>query len=313
MVLGGEASVRARVIGLGLRATVRPVIAAWTAAPGLPWPYAVADYAGIAQHKVRGTQFRRTSLGGVPTQEVLPKSRTDERTILYFHGGAFVVGGWHLHRALLSRIAAQTGARILAVDYRQLPTHPVSVSVDDCAAAYEAILEEVAPEDLVVMGDSAGGFLTFTTLARAGRAGLPMPAAAAALSPLTDMRHGAVETYAGCALFGPGAIPAFRQFAAEREIKPSYAHPSDVRAPLLPPILIQAATHEALYPDIERFAQDLVAGGAPVELHTWPLDIHVFHAAALLPEAQQAVTALAAFCDEAWVSAAVGVHATITA
>lgn len=305
-------SIPARVLGLALRATVRPVISAWTAAPGLPWPYAVVDLAGLAQRPVRGTRFRRTTLGGVPTQEVTPRDHVEGRTILYFHGGAFLVGGWYLHRSLLSRIAAQTSARILAVDYRQLPTHPVSASVDDCAAAYDAILADVDPSELVVMGDSAGGFLTFTTLARAARAGLPMPAAAAAMSPLCDVREG-VEEYAGCAIFGPRALPTFRRFAAQREHTPGHTHPSDVRAPMLPPILIQAARGEALYPDIERFAADLEAAGASVQLQSWPVDIHVFHAAGLIPEAHEAVASLVEFCEGAWAAAGAAMTGSITA
>jgi acetyl esterase/lipase len=307
------ASVGARILSLALRATVRPVIAAWTATPGLPWPYAVVDYVGLAQRTVAGTRFRRTELAGVPVQEVLPRERAEGRTILYLHGGAFLVGGWYLHRGLLSRIAAQTGARVLAVDYRQMPLHPVSASVDDCAAAYDAVLAEVAPEDLVVMGDSAGGYLTFTTLARAARAGLPMPAAAAALSPFTDVRDGAATEYAGCALFGPGAIPAFRRLIAQKEHRPSHVQPGDVHAPLLPPVLIQAARGEALYPDIERLADELAATGAPVELQAWSTDVHVFHAAALVREAQAAVTALADFCDASWEAARSSTAAGATA
>lgn len=307
-------SLRARVLGLALRTAIRPIIAAWTTAPGLPWPYAAVDLVGLAHRTVPGTRFRRTTLGGVPVQEVLPREQADGRTILYLHGGAFLVGGWYLHRGLLSRIAAQTSARVLAVDYRQMPLHPVSASIDDCAAAYDAVLAEVAPEDLVVMGDSAGGFLTFTTLARASRAGLPMPAAAAALSPFTDVLAGAVDRYAGCALFGPDAIPTFRRVIAQKEHSPGHVQPIDVPAPLLPPVLIQAARHEALYPDIERLASDLSAAGAPVELQSWPVDIHVFHAAAaVIPEAREAIESLVDFCEASWSAASAAMRGSIIA
>lgn len=299
-------SLQARCLSGALRLTVRPLIGAWTLAPWLPWPYQLVDLAGILNRPVHGTRFRALEIEGVRVQEVLPNEVAPDRTILYLHGGAFLVGGWHLHRSLLSRIADATSARILAVDYRRLPAHPISAAVADCATVYAAHVAQQDADELIVMGDSAGGFLSFTTLAGALATGLPMPAAVVAMSPLCEVRPelGSDPT-AGCALFGPRAVATMLRFAFAREHTPGHHHPSDALADGLPPVLIETARHESLNPQVERFAEELRAVGAQVELRTWDLDVHVFQAAAgWVPEAKDAIAYLARFCEWAWEQAA---------
>ena len=286
--------------------TVRPLIGAWSFAPWLPWPYKAIDYAGLLPHVVAGTEFERADLGGVSVQRITPAHVQPGRTILYFHGGAFIVGGWYLHRGLLSHIAAATGAQILAVDYRQLPHSPISASVQDCAATYAALSGELPASEIVLMGDSAGGYLVFSTLAYAATEGLPMPAAAVAYSPLPGWRDlDDTRGFSGCAVFGPHAIPTMARYATKRETMPDHLTPKDAIGAELPPILIEAAARESLYSDIEDLAADLLAAGADVELRSWDLDVHVFQASvAWVPESRDAVAFAADFCARAWVAAA---------
>lgn len=293
---------RARGLSLALRTTVRPIIGVWSLAPWFPWPYSAIDLAGLLPRVVAGTRFERTELGGVPAQRVTPSKVTTGRTIIYFHGGAFIVGGWHLHRGLLSHIAAATGAEIFAVDYRQFPHSPNSVSVTDCADAYRALLERVPAEEIVMMGDSAGGFLTFSTMAYASVNDLPMPLAAVTYSPLPGWRDADDHRgYSGCAVFGPRAIPTMARYASKRETDPDHLTPWDVIGAELPPILVQAAAGESLYPDIADLVAELELAGAPVELRAWDIDVHVFQASAgWVPESRAAVRHAAEFCERAW-------------
>lgn len=286
-----------------LRTTVRPVIGAWTLAPWLPWPYRLVDLAGRAVRPARGASFHQTEVGGIRALEVVPDNVTPERTILYFHGGAFLVGGWQLHRGLISHIAVRTSARIVAVDYRQLPAHPISASVADCATAYRALTAHPSQGRVVLMGDSAGGYLVFSTLAAALRQGLPMPAAAVVMSPLTEARPAeAGQGFGGCAVFGRRAIPALLKYADARETFRGHDTPNDAVGAALPPILFQAAQRESLYPQIERFARRIREAGVACELRAWNTDVHVFQAGVgWLPEADDAITHLARFCEREWV------------
>jgi acetyl esterase/lipase len=92
--------------------------------------------------------------------------------------------GLRTHRGLVARIAARSDAVAFSVAYRQLPGAPLFVSMADALQAYRRLFDQGhRPEDIVIAGDSAGGFLAFTTALAALRGGLPAPAGIVALSP----------------------------------------------------------------------------------------------------------------------------------
>src|SRR3954454_297449 len=143
-MLFGGGSRRSALLSRALRNTVRPFISVWSRAPLLPWPYFLVDYAGLLAKPVRGTTYERIELTHCKA-EVLRTPQTEDRVVVYLHGGAFVVGGRFLHRSLMSRIAEQTRSSVMAVDYRQLPHHPVSASIADGLDAYRHVLESGVP------------------------------------------------------------------------------------------------------------------------------------------------------------------------
>jgi acetyl esterase/lipase len=303
----GGGSPRSALLARVLRNTVRPFISVWSRAPLLPWPYFVVDYAGLLLKPVEGTTFEPLELPHCKA-EVLRTPDTEDRVILYLHGGAFVVGGRFLHRSLMSRIAHQNRATLVAVDYRQLPHHPVSASVADGLDAYRHLLDSGVPASkIVVMGDSAGGYLTFQVALAAEAAGLPMPAGLVAMSPLIDFDGTAkveADSAESCALFPPNCFDGLSQVVlrAARRAGEEHALPdAPSRAALhgLPPSLIQASTAEMVHPDAESMASALHAAGVRCELQVWDHQVHVFQAAAgFLPEADQALEEIADFVDD---------------
>src|SRR6185436_1925894 len=87
-----------------------------------------------------------------------------------------------------SQVGRQAGAKVISVDYRLAPEHPYPAAVDDALAAYHALLRGgTAPADIVLAGESAGGALAVATLVNARDHGLPLPAAAFAMSPYADL------------------------------------------------------------------------------------------------------------------------------
>lgn len=81
------------------------------------------------------------------------------RTVVYFHGGGFVVGGLESHDDVCAEICAQTGYRVVAVDYRLSPEHKHPAAFDDAWTATQWVAATF-DEGLVLAGDSAGGNLT---------------------------------------------------------------------------------------------------------------------------------------------------------
>ena len=132
--------------------------------------------------------FESRTLGGVPVRWSTTLGAQPGRVLLYLHGGAYVVGSTLGYRALSSALARSAGARGLALDYRLAPENPFPAAVDDALAAYRALLAQgTSPGSIAIAGDSAGGGLTVAMLIAARDAGLPMPAAALAISPWADL------------------------------------------------------------------------------------------------------------------------------
>ena len=85
-------------------------------------------------------------------------------TLLYFHGGGWVLGNLESHDSITADLAHDAKIQVIAVDYRLAPEHPYPAAVDDCWAAYQAISEApkifgVDLDNLIIGGDSAGGTL----------------------------------------------------------------------------------------------------------------------------------------------------------
>jgi len=303
----GGGSPRSQMLSRTLRSTLRPFISVWSRTSLLPWPYFVVDYAGLLLKPVRGTTYERVQLPNC-TADVLRTPQTEDRVVVYLHGGAFVVGGRYLHRSLMSRIADRTRSALVAVGYRQLPQHPVSASIADGLDAYRHVLESGVPAgNVVIMGDSAGGYLTFQVALAAAAAGLPMPAGLVAMSPLIDF-DGTTKVEADsahtCSVFPRNCFDGLSRVvlrAARRAGEAQALPDAPTQAALhgLPPSLIQASTAEMVHPDAESMAAALHAAGVSCELQVWDHQVHVFQAAAgFVPEADQALDEIADFVDE---------------
>jgi acetyl esterase len=95
-------------------------------------------------------------LGGLPCR--LYEIGESAGTIVYFHGGGFVVGGLDSHDSICAEFCAGTGLRIISVDYRLSPEHPFPADFEDALSAYNSTLSDF--EGFIILaGDSAGGNL----------------------------------------------------------------------------------------------------------------------------------------------------------
>ena len=102
--------------------------------------------------------------GDIPVRIVHPVSGAATGTLVYFHGGGWVVGDLDSHEAHAIRLANRAGVVVVHVDYRLAPEHRFPAAVDDAEAAVQwahAHLAELGGQDkpLAVGGDSAGGNL----------------------------------------------------------------------------------------------------------------------------------------------------------
>jgi epsilon-lactone hydrolase len=236
-----------------------------------------------AQPLPPGVRVTAAALGGVPTAEITIDGIEPRHVVLYFHGGVYVIGDAFQAAGLAAQVGRQTGAKVISVDYRLAPEHPYPAAVDDALAAYEALLQNgTDPSDIALAGESAGGGLAVATLVGARDHGLPLPAAAFAMSPYADLTlAGATMDTKRAAdpLFTPQAFPPrVADYAAGHD--PALGLISPVFADLsgLPPLIIQAGTHEVLLDDAIRLARQAATADVQVTLDITPGVPHVFQA-----------------------------------
>ena len=235
------------------------------------------------------------ALGGVPTAEVTVDGIQPRHVVLYFHGGVYVMGDAALAAGLASQVGRRTQAKVISVDYRLAPEHPYPAALDDALAAYEALLDDgIAPSDIVFAGESAGGGLAVATLVNARDHGLPLPAAAFTMSPYADL------TLAGTTIDIKAEVDRLLSREALQARIPDYTVGQDAALGLispifadlsgLPPLIIQAGSHEVLLDDAVRLAGQAATADVEVTLEITPGVPHVFQAYS--PILDEAATAL---------------------
>jgi monoterpene epsilon-lactone hydrolase len=222
-------------------------------------------------------------LGGVPAAEITVDGIEPRHVVLYFHGGVYVMGDAFLAADLASQVGRRTDAKVISVDYRLAPEHPYPAAVDDAFAAYEALLHNgIAPSDIAFVGESAGGGLAVATLINARDHGLPVPAAAFVMSPYADL------TLAGTTMETKREVDPLMSREALQARVTDYTSGQDAALGLispvfadlsgLPPLIIQAGTHEVLLDDAVRLARQAAAADVEVTLDITPRVPHVFQA-----------------------------------
>jgi acetyl esterase/lipase len=251
-----------------------------------------------------GTVVEAVDAGGVPAEWVSDGSSSGDGVVLYLHGGGYCIGSMATHRAMAARFAAAGRARVLNVDYRLAPEHPHPAAVDDAVAAYRWLLGTgVAPEQVVIGGDSAGGGLVLAALVALRDGGDPLPAGGFCLSPWVDLEC-AGETFDTkadvdpmCSREGLGEMAA--AYAGGHDLRSPLVSPLHADLTGLPPLLIHVGTAETLLDDSVRLAERARAAGVEVHLEAWDDLVHVFQAfAPMVPEAVEAIDGIGTFVQE---------------
>ncbi|SOF00518.1 Acetyl esterase/lipase [Burkholderia sp. OK233] len=199
-------------------------------------------------------------------------SGTPVGTVLYFHGGGFVLGSLDSHEIVTARIAADTGLDVIAVDYRLAPEHHAPAAHEDCLEVTLAALAGQLPFDslsdgaLQLAGDSAGGTLAASVAMRLRDDGVQGVRGLALVYPMlgTEPQLPARESEAHAPMLTLANVRAFRDlYWGERPPYPAWTIPLDAaRFDRLPPTLAVGAEHDPLRDDARVFVERVnVAGG----------------------------------------------------
>jgi epsilon-lactone hydrolase len=241
------------------------------------------------------------TLGGIPVVNVEAADADPEWVIFYLHGGAYAIGTAASSVGLASDLARRVGARLVSVDYRLAPEHPHPAALDDAVAAYRGLLDSgVAASAIAIAGESAGAGLAAATLVALKHAGLPQPTGAVLMSPWADLTLSG-DSISAKAAVDPALTPeGLRRraidYTADRDPTADLVSPIFADLTGLPPLLIQAGSHEILLDDATRFASRAAAADVAVALEVTPGVPHVFQGfAAMLDEGDAALTSAGQF------------------
>ncbi|WP_099022525.1 alpha/beta hydrolase [Mycolicibacterium palauense] len=307
-------SLMGRLVSLTSRLTVRPTLAVASYVPHLPWPFGIVDFVSRAVAPTPGTVRATIGLPNADAQlvrapGVLPADG-NRRVVLYMHGGAFLTCGVNSHSRIAIALSKFADAPVLVVNYRLIPKHTIGMAVDDCHDAYHWLrLRGYDPDQIVLAGDSAGGYLALTLAQRLQAEG-EEPAALVAISPLLQLAQEPKQAHPNIrtdAMFSPKAFDALvglvARAAANRIVdgEPEQIYePLDHIEPGLPRTLIHVSGSEVLLHDARLAARRLAAAGVPTEVRVWRGQIHDFQLAdPVIPEAKRSLRQIGEYIREA--------------
>lgn len=268
---------------------------------GSPWPVGVQRFVvwlfSLSSPASRGVHLSRVHIGHIPVEVIEPEKLSTSAVLLYLHGGAFLFGSPSSHRALSTRLALETGARVWVPDYRLAPENPYPAGLHDCIACYKALLGQgLKPSQIVVAGDSAGGALTLALSLSLKRLGVEQPAGLMVLSPVVDAALN-TASHQRYRYTDPMLRPSlFTQCFKAYQLPADATEHQPLHQPLdgMPPLLIQVGTTELLHDDSLLLADHARDSGVDVQLEIYQGMWHVFQLnCPYLATARGAVTRLA--------------------
>ncbi|KZS64293.1 alpha/beta hydrolase [Mycobacterium ostraviense] len=307
-------SIAARVATLASRLTIRPALTVGSYVPHVPWPWGLIDHAAKMLLPAPVTVRASVSLPNASAQlvrarGVLPADGT-RRVVLYLHGGAFLTCGANSHGRLVELLSQFADSPVLIVNYRLMPKHSIGMALDDCHDGYRWLrLLGYDPEQIVLAGDSAGGYLALA-LAQRLQDEDEEPAALVAISPLLQLAKENKQAHPNIktdAMFPAKAFDALGELVASAAATNAVdGKPEELYEPLehirpgLPRTLIHVSGSEVLLHDAQLAARKLAAAGVPAELRVWPGQVHDFQVAGpLLPEAVRSLRQIGEYIREA--------------
>ncbi len=243
-------------------------------------------------------RIEATVLGGVAAEWVWAEGVAADRVVLHCHGGGFRAGSPRGSRQFAGRLSRASKARIAVLDYRLAPEHQFPAALDDVIAGYRGLLDAGHAAASIAFGGESigGGTLALAALPAARESGLPLPASAFALSPLTDL------TLSSPAITDPASRDPLaadaRQFAAA--VRDYLPRDQDPAAPLvspvyadwsgLPAVHIEVGSTERLIDDARRLVERARLAGVPATLEVTEDAVHAF--AATVPDTPEAEAAI---------------------
>ena len=246
----------------------------------------VSEFAGSRMRMPRNIKMERSNLAGVNAARLTNThvSANRQRTLVYLHGGGYVIGSPMTHRAFAARLGQRAGAgEIWMPDYRLAPEHPFPAAVEDVIAFWNALVAQHPQREFILAGESAGGGLCIALCVSLRDSGQAQPARVYLLSQWLDLSLKS-RTHSSQGKRDPFLSRAL----LEKHFARFYAGDTPREHPLLsplfadlhglPPTLVHVGSREVLLDDSRQFSDKARQQGVDVTLeihtglwHAWPV------------------------------------------
>lgn len=251
-----------------------------------------------------GVTLQEDTISGVRVLRIRPPGYSPRgRTLLYAHGGGYVLFSARTSLTVPALMAVASGDEVISIDYTLAPHGNWRIATDQLIAVYRSILADRKTDQIGFLGDSAGGGLVAGAVLKMRDQQIPQPGALYLLSPWSDITETG-DTYNTLAMADPLLSAESLQWGAD-----AYAAPADQKNPYVspvygdyskafPPTLIQGGTREIFLSHFVRHYQAIRSGGHVAVLDLYEGMPHVFQALApRIPETATSMKRAAEFFD----------------
>lgn len=230
----------------------------------------------------KGIQTKQETINMVLSEWIIPAHAMKDKLIFYVHGGGYVSGSCNDHRGVVSKIAEKTGITNLMYEYGLAPENPFPAALNDSLGVYREVLDRgYKAENIIIMGESAGGGLCLAILLALKENKIPMPKAAVAISPWTDLSCSS-ESYRTKNNVSVAPLNCWhvfsRYYTVNDNVKNPYISPLFGNLKGLPPVYLNAGENDELFDDSKRFYEKARTEGVDIHfkegkgmIHCYPL------------------------------------------
>ncbi len=251
----------------------------------------------------KGYRLVRERCGECAVEGLIPSDVRTDTVIFHIHGGSFKIKLLDFYRRTALRYSRSAGgAPVWSVDYRTMPEHVFPAQLEDTLSAWEHLLSKgIAPENIVVIGDSSGANLTLAMALRLRDSGRPLPKMLVCFSLWGDMTARGESYERNCHTDPFYGIPKRERFedheayfrrrpkyAGDHELTDPYLSPSFADFSGLPPVAFFCGTAEVGESDSDTAFENAQKSGVDAELHKFKGMFHDFQLVPTLPESRKA-------------------------